>query len=176
MQSATIEVKAIIDISKLPFVMPEKVREFLQGLLTKVDDEGGYKCQILLPEPIEDGSFLSFVILEPIEINAWEIRRIDLYEVTKQGQSTKLVGRIDGEHECFSDIACELDLEELANKWQSAMLNDITNNSISDLRYFTRQHIDLLNSTGHEVITRYTEQLPDVGYEVQAQEKVGRLR
>jgi len=176
MQSATIEVKAIIDTSKLPFVMPEKVKEFLQGLLTKVDDEGGYKCQILLPEPIEDGSYLSFVIFEPVEINVWKIRRIDLYEVTKQGQSTKLVGRIDGEHACFSVIACELDLEELAYKWQLTMLNDITNNNITDLRYFTRQHIALLNSTVHEVITRYAEQFPDVGYEVQAQEKVGRLR
>jgi hypothetical protein len=121
MQSATIEVKAIIDTSKLPFVMTEKVKEFLQGLLTKVDDEGGYKCQILLPEPIENGSCLSFVIFEPIEIKVWKIRRIDLYEVTKQGQSTKLVGRIDGEHICFNDIPSELGLEELAYKWQSAM-------------------------------------------------------
>jgi hypothetical protein len=176
MQSATIEVKAIIDTSKLPFVMPEKVREFLQGLLTKVDNEEGYKCQILLPEPIEDGSYLSFVIFEPIEINVWNIRRIDLYEVTKQGQSTKLVGRIYGEHECFSDIACELNLEELAYKWQSTMLNDIANNCISDVRFFTKHHLALLQSTGHEVIGRYEAQLPEVGYEVQAQEKEGRLR
>jgi len=176
MQSATIEVKAIIDTSKLPFVMPEKVKEFLQGLLTKVDDEGGYKCQILLPEPIEDGSYLSFVIFEPIEINVWKIRRIDLYEVTKEGQSTKLVGHIDGEHACFSDVQSELNIEELAYKWQSAMLNDIANNCISDVRFFTKQHLRLLQQSGHEIITRYEEQLPEIGYEEQVKEKVGRLR
>jgi len=176
MQSATIEVKAIIDTCKLPFVMPEKMRGYLQGLLSKVDDEGGYKCQILLPEPIEDGSYLSFVIFEPIEINVWKIRRIDLYEITKQGQSTKLVGRIDGEHICFSDIPNELGLEELAYKWQSAMLNDIANNCISDVKFFTKHHLALLQSTGHEVINRYEAQLPEVGYNEQAQEKGERLR
>jgi len=176
MQSAIIEVKATIDTSRLPFVMPEKVREFLQSLLTKEGGQDSYKCQILLPDPIEDGSYLSFVIFEPIEINVWQIRRIDIYKVTSKGQSTTLVGRIDGEHACFSDIACELNLEELAYKWQSAMLNDIANNCTSDLRFFTKQHLALLQSTGHEVITRYEGQLPDVGYDEQIQEKVDRLR
>jgi hypothetical protein len=176
MQSATIEVKAIIDTSKLPFVMPEKVRGYLQDLLSKVGDEGGYKCQILLPEPIEDGSYLSFVIFEPIEINVWKIRRIDLYEVTGQGQSTKLVGRMDGEQACFSDIKSELNSEELAYKWQSAMLNDIANNCISDVFYFTKQHLTLLKTTKNKVITQYGDQLPEVGYEESVKEKIGRLR
>jgi hypothetical protein len=45
------------------------------------------------------------------------------------------------------------------------MLNDIANNCISDVRFFTKQHLRLLQQSGHEIITRYEAQLPEIGYE-----------
>ena len=52
MKSVTIEVKAMIDTSGLPFVMSENLQEFFQSQLTSVRDNESSNCQILLPDPI----------------------------------------------------------------------------------------------------------------------------
>ena len=103
MESVTIEVKAMIDTSGLPFVMSENLQEFFQSQLTSVRDNESSNCQILLPDPIKNGSLLSFVIYEPMKVYGWKIKWIDIYKVVEQGQSTVYLGSIDDGGGFFSE-------------------------------------------------------------------------
>ena len=161
-QQVTTEIKSTINISKLSFGIAHSLHKYLESLLDQVTDLHNINCQILLPDPIIDGSLLSFIKSIPIGNKHWEIRTISIYEVTDQGQSTKLLGEIDGEHAYFSNIVCGMNHEKLAYEWQVTILKDVTNNHFSEEKDFTQQHLKLIRSTGHEVIADFEEQKPEL--------------
>ena len=173
MKSITIDVKAVIDTSGLPFVISEKLQDFFQSHLTSVGDNESYNCQILLPDPIKNGSLLSFVIYEPLKFYGWIIKWIDIYKVVEQGQSTVYLGSIDDGGGFFSET---LNLEELADLWQSAILNDIAKNGISDPCDFNAHHLALVRSSNHFSISDLEDQLPEIGYKERLQPSNSRLR
>jgi hypothetical protein len=95
-----------------------------------------------------------------VENQCWEIRYISVYQVIDQGQSTTLIGLIDGESSEFDRIEDDFLRKELLSRWQESLVNDIKYQQITDEQSFNSQHLKLLRSTGHEVIADFEEQKP----------------
>lgn len=64
----------------------------------------------------------------------------------------------------------------MADLWQSAILDDIAKNGISDPHDFNEKHLVLLRSTDHLSLSDLEAQLPDIGYKERLQPSNSRLR
>jgi hypothetical protein len=63
------------------------------------------ECLVIFPDKfIDRKSLLSCVVFNRVDKQCWEIRDVPIYQVIAQGQSTELIGLIDGESSEFDRI------------------------------------------------------------------------
>ncbi len=162
MEQVQNQVTATLNISELSFEIAPEIKKYFEDVLKTADSQMSIReCEIIFPDKFVDRqSLLSLVIFEQIRDNFWEIRNISIYQVIAQGQSTEFVGKIDGESCEFDVIEDGYSRENLLSRWQVSILLDIKYQQITDEQGFNSQHLKLLRSTGHEVVTDFEEQKP----------------
>jgi hypothetical protein len=150
--------------SELPFELAPEAKHWFESELNGAGNQNsGRECFFIFPDRfIDHQSLLSIVIFQSIGKQCWEIRNISIYQVTEHGQSTELVGVIDGESSEFDRIEKEFVRENLLNQWQVGIILDIKYHQITDEQSFNAQHLKLLLSTEHEVIADFEKQKPEL--------------
>jgi len=150
--------------SELPFDLAPEIKQYFEDELNRTGNQNSCReCKIIFPDRFIDHlSILSFVMFQRIENMCWEIRDISIYQVIAQGQSTELIGIIDGESSEFDRIEKGFVRGNLLNQWQVGIASDIKYQQITDEQSFTSQHLKLLRSTGHEVVIDFEEQKPEL--------------
>jgi hypothetical protein len=150
--------------SELPFELASEAKCWFVSELDKVNKTNNYReCFFIFPDRfIDHQSLLSIVMFQSVGKQCWEIRNISIYQVIDQGQSTELVGVIDGESSEFDRIEKGFIRDNLLNQWQVGIILDIKYHQITDEQSFNSQHLKLLYSTYHEAIVDFEEQKPEL--------------
>ncbi|MGL1957818.1 MAG: hypothetical protein OCD00_10945 [Colwellia sp.] len=150
--------------SELPFELAPEIKHYFENELNRVGiQNSGRECLVIFPDRfVEHLSILSFVMFQRVDKQCWEIRGISIYQVIDQGQSTTLIGMIDGKSREFDRIDKGFVRDNLINQWQVGIVLDIKYQQITGEQGFNSQHLKLLRSTGHEVIADFEEQKPEL--------------
>ena len=153
-----------IKTSELSFELALEIQQYFENELNRAGNQNSRReCLIIFPDRFVDRkSLLSCVIFNRVDKQCWEIRDISIYQVIDQGQSTELVGIIDGESSEFDRIDKGFSRDNLINQWQVGITLDIECQQITDEQSFNSQHLKLLLSTEHEVIADFEEQKPEL--------------
>jgi len=150
--------------SELPFELAPKIKCYFEDELNRLGNQNTViECLVIFPDKfIDRKSLLSCVMFNRVDKQCWEIRDISIYQVIEQGQSTELIGIIDGESSEFDRIEDGFLRNDILNRWQESLVNDIKYQQITDEQSFNSQHLKLLLSTAHEVIADFEEQKPEL--------------
>lgn len=150
--------------SELPFELAPEIKHWIECGISSVSEKSeGIECQILFPDKfIDRQSLLSIMMVHRVENQYWEIGDISVCQVINQGQSTKLIGLIDGESSEFNRIKIGFLAKDIIKRWQSDILRVIKYKCINDEQSFTSQHLKVIRSTGHRVVVDFEEQKPEL--------------
>jgi hypothetical protein len=151
-----------LDTRELPFELAAEIKFYFESELNRVGNQNTViECLVIFPDKfIDRKSLLSCVMFNRVDKQCWEIRDISIYQVIEQGQSTELIGIIDGESSEFDRIEDVFLRNDILNRWQESLVNDIKHHQITDEQSFNSLHLKLLRSTGHEVVVDFEEQKP----------------
>jgi hypothetical protein len=162
MKPITINVKNQIGTYSLSFELAPQIQRYLANTLDECSKpESKRECVILFPDDIfERGSLLSLVTLIRIDNQEWEILNIAIYEIIEEGQETKFLGRVDGQYLELDVMGDSVNRQQLISRWEKFTLAEL--NGPSELSSFNKQHWKLLRHTGHEVLSNFEEQKPEL--------------
>ncbi|TWX65533.1 hypothetical protein ESZ36_17150 [Colwellia demingiae] len=162
MEPIKIKIKNHIDTRSLSFELTLQIQTYFENRLDGFDKpDSNFECLILFPDNIKErGALLSLVTLIRIDNQQWEILNIAVYEIIEEGKTTKFLGRVHGQYAELDVMDDSVNRQELIKHWQQFIVDEIKNSN--NLTTFTEFHLMVLRSTGHEVISDFEEQKPEL--------------